>query len=143
MILLFMNKTNITTMKTINIYLGLLLIFSLFSLNVSADCSEGKKDKKDLASIAVTNDLTETETYFESWMIELKEFNSNAIIFPDEEIQIETWMTIDFSSAAENNFFIDQDINLEDWMSNMADFNNGEISFDIESEIEPWMCEIM
>lgn len=138
-----MNNTKSTTMKTKNIYLGLLVIFSLFSVNVSADCSEGKKDKKDLASITVGNDLTEIETNFESWMIELKEFNSNAIIFPDEEIQIETWMTIDFSSAAENNFIMDQDINLEDWMINSADFNNGEISFDIEPEIEPWMCEIM
>ena len=130
-------------MKTKIILLSLLAILSFNNLNVSANSSGDNKDKKIIAAIAVTNDLTESEMNFESWMIELNEFNGNTELIMDEEIQIESWMTVEFSSASENKYFIDQDINLEDWMINSTDFRNEEISFDVEPEIESWMCEIM
>ena len=133
----------ITTMKTKKIFLSFVAILAFISLNVSANYAEDNKDKKIIAPIAVSNDLTDNETNFESWMIELNEFNNFAGLFPDEEIQIESWMTVEFSSASENSYFMDQEIILEDWMINSADFNNEERSFDVELEIEPWMCEIM
>ena len=130
-------------MKTKNIQISLLAIFAFIGLNDSAVSLEINKDKKAKASISVTTDLNESTKYFESWMIELKEFNNNTIIFPEEEIQIETWMTTEFSNTSENKNFLDQDLNLEDWMINTFNFSKEEKSFDIEPEIEPWMCEIM
>jgi hypothetical protein len=138
-ILIIKNKK----MKTKNIQISLLAIFAFISLNVSAVSLEINKDKKAIAFISPASDMNETTNYFESWMIELKEFNNNTIIFPDEEIQIETWMTIEFSTTSENKNFLDQDLNLEDWMINSFNFNKDEKSFDIEPEIEPWMCQIM
>lgn len=127
-------------MKTKNIQISLLAIFAFISLNVSAVSLETGNNKKARTFIIETKVLNETGINFESWMIELKEFNSNIIIFPDEEIQIETWMTIEFSNISENKNFLDQDLNLEDWKIDSYNFSKEEKSFDMEPEIESWMC---
>lgn len=128
-------------MKTIIISLSLLLSVSLLSPSSFASYPELKKSRKTNLVVVTVKEFIEIEINLEKWMMDLRAFHADYALDSESDIQIEDWMTKEFSVLMENDS--DQEVTIEDWMTNTFDFLYQEDFSDPEPEIEAWMCEII
>jgi hypothetical protein len=128
-------------MKTKIIHISLLATFAFLSLNVSAYSARIIKNKKTGTLITAAKELKESGNNFISQIKYLKEFNKKTMVFPEDEIQIEDWMTSGLTGTLENKNILKQDPTLEDWMVHSLEFSKEVKALDVEPEIQSWMYE--
>ena len=125
-------------MTTKILHIALIMIFSLSTLNASADEKRTLMQNKAKA-VAIMNlisfEKAEADLEMEYWMTSYKEFNHSIDSNFDSELYFENWMVRDFSLDQAN-----QEMTFESWMMQPFEINE-DSGFDEELNFEWWMLK--